>query len=86
MGSIDTFPEVAARAGATAVAAIQRRPQSAGIARDRIGNTLHCNLDLAGSAAQFNPSVSARPTHAPATRYVRAAAGEFPLFSPISTF
>ncbi len=70
MGSIDTFPEVAARAGATAVAAIQRRQQSAGMARDRMGNTLHCNLDLAGSAAQSNRSVSARPTHAPTSRTV----------------
>ncbi len=66
MGSIDTFAEVAARAGATAVAANQRRQQSAGIAGARMGNTLQCNLDLAGSAAQSNPSVSAR--HSKLTR------------------
>ena len=65
MRTAGTFPEVAARAGDTAAARIQRREQSTAIAAVSFRDTLHCSSDAAVSAAQFNQSVSAMPCYAP---------------------
>lgn len=64
MCTAGTLPQIAALADSRSAAPLQRREQSPAIARPTFRDTLHCRPHVAGSAAQFNQSVSPMPHYA----------------------
>ena len=65
MATAGIVEELADRADASSAAPLGRREKFAAIGTVALWDTLHCSPDVAGSAAQFNQSVSAMPTNAP---------------------
>jgi hypothetical protein len=65
MCTAGTFPQIAAHTDTASGSRAQPRARSVAVAQAPFLNTVHCNTDLAGSAAQFNRSVSAMPGYAP---------------------
>ena len=71
MGAAGTFPQSAAQTDTDSAGPPPPLVRSVAMAPASLLNTLHCSTNVAGSAAQFNQSVSAMPryagsaTHAP---------------------
>ena len=65
MGTARIFEGLADRADASWATPLGRRKKSAAIGPVALWDTLHCSSGVAGSAAQFNQSVSAMPCDNP---------------------
>jgi hypothetical protein len=65
MAVADTMQEIAAAQGAALTVTLACGEAPARVGRVPLRDTLHCNSGAPGSAAQFNPSVSAMPRYAP---------------------
>jgi hypothetical protein len=61
MCTAGTFPQIAPQTDIGPGSPAQPRARSVAIAPTPSLNTIHCSTELAGSAAQFNQSVSAMP-------------------------
>ncbi len=65
MCTAGSSPQIAALAHRGSGSSAWARARSVAVAQTPLLNTIHCSCDVVGSAAQFNPSVSAMPCYVP---------------------